>query len=229
MNFEKLLYIGISSIIILIFIIIGNLISPSTTEVDGIKKIYYVDHISDSHKKIIGLFNSKYKGEIEVVPINLPFEKFSTNERKELLSRYLRSKSDRIDIFSVDQIWVPKFAKWGVSFDDLLNKSQKDDILGFASETCYYKNRLIAAPLYIDIAVLFYRDDLLQKIPEYQKWKGKIDKSISWEDLLEFHNKYGKDDFFIFQADNYEGLICIFTEMIKGKGRSLYEEWQSAA
>jgi multiple sugar transport system substrate-binding protein len=31
-----------------------------------------------------------------------PFQKFSTNERKELLTRSLRSKSDRIDIFSVD-------------------------------------------------------------------------------------------------------------------------------
>jgi multiple sugar transport system substrate-binding protein len=33
------------------------------------------------------LFNSRNKGRIEVVPVNLPFEKFTTNERKELLAR----------------------------------------------------------------------------------------------------------------------------------------------
>ena len=109
MKFEKLFYVAISSVVIIAFILIRNISSPSGTGYNSgsfVKKIYFVDHISAAHQKVIDKFNEKYKGQIEVVAINLPFVKFSTNERKELLARYLRSKSDRIDIFSVDQIWL---------------------------------------------------------------------------------------------------------------------------
>ncbi|MCK5075711.1 MAG: hypothetical protein KAR38_05015, partial [Calditrichia bacterium] len=71
-------------------------------------KVYFVDNISDAHVVLIDKFNREYEGEIEIVPVNLPFAKFSTNERKELLARSLRSKNDGIDIFAVDLIWVPR-------------------------------------------------------------------------------------------------------------------------
>ncbi len=223
MHFEKLLYVAISSIIILIFILIGNIISPnSSSQSDIIKKIYYVDHISDGHKRVIAEFNKKYKGEIEVVPINLPFEKFSTNERKELLTRYLRSKSDRIDIFSVDQIWVPKFAKWGIDFEPLLSQSQKDNLLGVTKETSYYQKAFVAVPLYIDVSLLYYRDDLLKNLPDYSKICKKLDASITWDDFIKLHVKIKNSGskFYLFQADDYEGLVCNFFEMVLNQNPS---------
>src|SRR5512140_3173445 len=75
-------------------------------------RVYFADNISKAHRVIIAEFNKRHAGSIEVVPVDLPFDKFSTNERKELLARSLRSKSDKIDIFAVDLIWVPRFARW---------------------------------------------------------------------------------------------------------------------
>jgi hypothetical protein len=63
-------------------------------------QVYFADNISHSHKLVIEEFNRLYRGKIEVIPDNLPFEKFSTNDRKELLTRSLRSKSD-IDLHSL--------------------------------------------------------------------------------------------------------------------------------
>ena len=57
-----------------------------------VRKLYYVDNISDAHLKIIEKFNEKYKNEIEVVPVNLPFHYFTTNDRKAILTRSLRNR-----------------------------------------------------------------------------------------------------------------------------------------
>jgi multiple sugar transport system substrate-binding protein len=97
--------------------------------------IHYVSHISDAHQKVIDRFNKKYEGRIQIESINLPFEKFSTNERKELLARYLRSKSDRIDVFTVDQIWIPRFTKWSLSLDNYFNLDERKKLLDYGLET----------------------------------------------------------------------------------------------
>lgn len=223
MNFEKLFYVVISSIVITAFILILYMFPPVQVrgnENSFIKKIYFVDHISAAHQKVIDRFNAKYKGQIEVEAINLPFIKFSTNERKELLARYLRSKSGRIDIFSVDQIWVPRFAKWSVPLDMLISPVQKEKLLKYAMESCYYNDSLVAVPLYIDIALMYYRKDILQELPDYQAIREKLKSSITWEEFVLLKEKLGdKYPFFLFQADDFEGLICIFAEMMANLGK----------
>lgn len=89
-------------------------------------KLYYVDNISETHQRLIDRFNQRYAGRIEVIPVNLPFSKFSTNERKEILARSLRSKSERIDVFAVDIIWTQRFAKWSHPLDAYFDESLAD-------------------------------------------------------------------------------------------------------
>lgn len=192
---------------------------------DRVTKIYFADHISDVYQKVIDEFNKKYQGKIEVIPVHLPFEKFTTNERKELLTRYLRSKSDRIDVFSVDQIWVPRFAKWGTPFGSIPNSISADSLLPAALKSCYYNDQLVAAPLYIDVGLLYYRRDLLKKLDNSEKFESEVRNSLSWDDFIRLHKKYRNlnDLFYIFQADDYEGLVCNFLEMLAGQNKQLYE------
>lgn len=217
---EKLYYIVISTAIILVFtffVFISSLFGPSDLDNNSVKKIYYVDSISPAHRRVIELFNQRYKGQIEVEAVDLPFDKFSTNERKELLVRYLRSKSGRIDVFAVDLIWVPRFARWAVSLEEYTSGNQKDHLLQYSLNSCYYDGRLIATPLYIDIAQMYYRDDALKQLPDYAEIQKKIDSSISWEDFIALHQRLSKtgNPFFIYQADDFEGLICIFAELME--------------
>ena len=182
--------------------------------VDKAVKIYFADNISPAHKKVISLFNEKYKGQIEVVPIDLPFDKFTTNDRKELLARYFRSKSDRIDVFSVDQIWVPRFTRWAVPLDDYFSNTEKKQILSYAMQSCFYNDSLFAIPLYLDIALMYYRKDIISKLPNAKEIERKLNHSITWNDMIDLNNQIKNNPLFIFQADDYEGLMCIYTEIL---------------
>ncbi len=229
MNIEKIFYIILSTVLVTIFILFTFIFSPteySSNNPSKQKTIYFVDHISSAHQKVIDLFNERNKGSIKVETINLSFKKFSTNERKELLARYLRSKNSRIDIFSVDQIWVPRFARWGVSLEKLINAQEINSIIPNALETCYYKDSLVAVPLYIDIALMFYRDDLLRTFSDYKELKKQIDESITWEKFIELSKRFNinSNPFYIFQADDYEGLMCSFTELMANQNNPIVDE-----
>lgn len=228
MNIEKVLYIIISTLLVAIFILFTFVFSSKdigTHNPSKLSTIYFVDHISSAHQKVIDLFNYRYKGSIKVETINLSFEKFSTNERKELLARYLRSRNDRIDIFCVDQIWVPRFAKWAVPLQYLLDSSEIKNITSNALQTCIYKDTVVAVPLYIDIAVMLYREDLINKLANHSRLMSDFRNSITWDEFIHFHkeNAHVKNPFYIFQADDYEGLLCSFMELMANQGNPLVD------
>lgn len=226
MNIEKFFYIVISSILVTVFILFTFIFSPNGLDSEGtskVKTIYFVDHISSAHQKVIDRFNDKHAGSIKVETIDLSFEKFSTNERKELLARYLRSKNSRIDLFSVDQIWVSRFARWGITFQSFLDSSEISRIMPPALETCYYGDSLVAIPLYIDIAVMFYRDDLLKILPDYKNVVEEIAESITWESFIQLHKKLNinNNPFYTFQAADYEGLLCSYAELMANQNKAI--------
>lgn len=186
-------------------------------------KIYFVDNISDGHKIVIEKFNKKYAGKIKVVPIDLPFEKFSTNERKELLIRYLRGKSDRIDIFSVDQIWTQRFAKFVEPLGSYFPVNKREQYLEAAIESCYYGNKLVALPLYFDISVMYYNDKILRSFQNYEAIKKDLDNFITWEKLIALGNKIKqpKNSFYLFAAADFEGLMCSFVELLNSQNNEM--------
>jgi len=207
--------------VVVIMFLFGDYFKVSN---EGVKKIYYVDNISQSHKLVIDRFNEINKGRIEVVPIDLPFEKFSTNERKELLIRYLRSKSDRVDLFSVDQIWVPRFAKWTEPLTKYFLPSQNQQIIDQAIGTCYYKDDLVALPLYFDIGVLYYNNSILKELPDYSSVKNEIDNSITWDRFISIGQKLKQNghSVYVFPSDDYEGLMCSFVELLESQNDKLF-------
>ncbi|MFA3782213.1 extracellular solute-binding protein [Melioribacteraceae bacterium 4301-Me] len=217
--------IGVTVVALVVFFTLTYLGNPFLYSREGPVKLYFVDNISPAHKKIIDAFNELYKGKIEVVPINLPFEKFSTNERKELLIRFLRSRNDRIDIFSVDQIWVPRFTKWTEPLRNYFSINERNAILDPALQSCIYNNQLVAIPLYFDISVMYYRYDIISNLPDFSKIKSEIDSSITWSRFIELYQKYFKNckqPYYLFAADNYEGLMCSFVEMVASQNNELF-------
>jgi multiple sugar transport system substrate-binding protein len=190
-----------------------------------VRKIYFADNISPTHRYLINKFNQLHKDKIEVVPIDLPFEKFSTNERKELLIRYLRSKSDRIDIFSVDHIWVPRFAKWTEPLDKYLTPKEKNELNERVLQTCYFQDKLVAIPLYFDISLLYYNNEQINKLPNALALKSEINNFITWERFIELSTEMKKSNkpVYIFPADDYEGLMCSFIELLHSQNGNLFD------
>ncbi len=179
-----------------------------------IKKIYFADNMTSAHFKLIKNFNHKHQGEIEVVPINLPFEKFTTNERKELIARSLRNKNSKIDIFTVDCISVSRFAKWAEPLEPYLTEKDRRGILPEALKAEEQANQWVSIPLHVDIGVLFYRKDYVNRIDPSGELENKIKNSISWQELINLHKDVEPEKpFYLFQGYNYEGLICNLAEM----------------
>lgn len=208
-----LILTALGVIVLAIYFYIISFSNPSQKEV---VKLYYVDNVSETHQKLIDRFNQRYAGQIEVIPVDLPFSKFSTNERKEILARSLRSKSERIDVFAIDVIWTQRFAKWSHPLDAYFDQKMLDRFLNQSITTCYHKKRLMAAPLYLDIGLYYYREDLLKQLPEYVRIKKKLEKRLSWKDFLQLELKLKKkgSPVFLFAANNFEGLMCVFYELL---------------
>lgn len=222
-NFPLWTVLFVIAILLIYFLIAEN---SRVRPEEGPVKIYFASDISYAHQQVIDQFNKKYKGKIEVVPIDLSFKKFSTNERKELLARTLRSSSDRIDVFAVDQIWVSRFAKWSEPLDKYFPKTETDKILNYALASCYYENKLVAIPINIDIGMMYYRRDLMQKVPGYDTLKDKLKNSITWDEFLKISRRFkkSKNPFYIFTADDYEGLVCCFVELLLSENRNYFNE-----
>ncbi len=212
----------ISFAVIWIFIMFSANGNFSAEENEPVK-IYFVDNISKAHKIIIDKFNKLHAGKIKVVPIDIPFYKFSTNERKELLIRSLRSESKRIDIFAADLIWVNRFAKWAEPLEKYFSQKELEKLLPKALETGKINGHLVASPFYVDVSVMYYRKDLLSELPEWKKTEKEIVNSVTWKKFIELKKKtdFGKD-FYIFPADEYEGLICSFTDLVLSRDKNFF-------
>ena len=180
-----------------------------------VKKIYFADRMTAAHKILINEYNKLHKGKIEVIPIDFPNEDFSTNERKEVLARSLRGRGDGIDVFAVDIIWVQRFAKWCEPLDKYFTKKEKDSFLNEALESCYYDGEMVAAPLDMVLGMMYYRRDLLRKLPHGNEIIKKIQDNITWSDFIKLKAQVrGDSPFFTFPGADYEGLVCYYVQLL---------------
>ncbi len=210
-----ILFIMGAAIFLISFFISSFPLGRTPLKKGQIKRVYFADDIAPGHSKIIDRFNAIHEGEIEVIAIDLPFSKFNTNQRKELIARNLRSRGSRIDVFSVDLIWVPRFTKWAEPLTQYFSPASLTNILPHALETCYVDGALYAVPLYTDIGALYYREDMILALPDGDEINQRIKASITWEELVEIKHKYFVDSpIYIPQAAAYEGLICNFNEIL---------------
>jgi multiple sugar transport system substrate-binding protein len=204
---------------LVVSVLLFNRLGVGGEDGDGIVRVYYADNISGAHQRVIDQFNALHRGRIEVVPVSLPFEKFSTNERKELLARSLRNKSDRLDIFSVDHIWVPRFSRWCEPLDSSIDARERGKILPQAEASCTFDGRLMAIPMYIDVGLLYYRKDLVHRLRPQAEFDARLRASLTWTEFraLGREARHGGGQFYFFQANDYEGLTCNFFELIAGQ------------
>lgn len=181
----------------------------------AVTKIYYADNISPAHQIAIDKFNQQFKGKIEVIPIDLPFIKFNTNLRKELLARSLRNQNSLIDVFAIDQVWNSRFATWAEPLDAYFSEQTLHAILPNVLKNAYSDSVLVSIPLHTDVGVLYYRRDLVRMIDPSGQLEKSLKASITWSDFIELGQAYNNPyNFYTFQGFNYEGLSVNFMEIL---------------
>lgn len=225
-KYNFFIFVSIITISLLTIVFLVLPFNFTSNQIDSEVVISYADNISESHQYVIDKFNEEYKGKIKVKTIDLPFKKFSTNERKELLTRSLRSKSNKLDVFAVDLIWSTRFARWAEDLTSHFDSEEINSIFPTALASCYFDNRLIAVPFYLDIGMMYYRRDLIEQLPNSQTIINKLKNSITWDEFLVLSENFKNNEnpFYIFPADNYEGLICSFFEILHNYDSTFFDK-----
>lgn len=126
----------------------------------------------------------------------------------------LSSGSSDYDIISMDVVWAGQFASAGYlePLDEFMmdNKWKESDFNAGSMASGKYSGKNYALPYFPDLGFLYYRKDIVDAEDAAKLESG----DYTWDDLFTMMEKYATDDIegFVFQADQYEGLICNFNE-----------------
>lgn len=157
-------------------------------------------------KEIMKRFMEKYpniKVELQALPN-------STDDQHNAYVTALSSKDDSFDVFSGDIIWPPEFASagWIMDLDNRFPQSEREKFLQGPIKGCTVNGKIYAVPWFTDSGVLYYRTDIIQTPPK--TWDELIQMAKANKDKA----KYG----FVFQGNQYEGLVCDALEYIWNNG-----------
>lgn len=139
--------------------------------------------------------------------------------RENMYSTAFMGKEDSYDLAYVDVAWVPKFAAqgWLAPLDERIAADKLDAFLPGDLEGSRYQGKLYRLPVQSDGGMLYYRKDLLAA-------KG-IPVPRTWEELVSAAKKTRTPSIagFVFQGKQYEGLVCVFMELVWGFGGDLLD------
>ncbi len=143
-----------------------------------------------------------------------------TDQRRQALVISLEAKQKDPDLFLMDVVWINQFAasKWLYPLDKFAQADSFDTNNFFPSiinSVDEYKRKLYALPVFMDVALLYYRKDLLHKYgfnqpPETWNELLKMSQKIQKEEQKTNQNFYGFD----WEGAQYEGMVCSFLEFI---------------
>jgi trehalose/maltose transport system substrate-binding protein len=131
----------------------------------------------------------------------------------------LEGGAGHFDVFVVDLIWTPEFARAGWIADlspAFPSEVIRRDFLPGLADSAVIDGKTFAVPWYVDVGLLYYRRDLVQAAPR------------SYEELEQFTVQALRANphlqGYLWQGRQYEGLVCNVLEAIWGHGGSVWSD-----
>jgi multiple sugar transport system substrate-binding protein len=140
----------------------------------------------------------------------------AADQRHQLYVQWLNAGADDPDILQLDIIWTAEFAAagWLLPLD-----SFAPDLTGFfpvTVEANRWEGKLYALPWFVDVGMLYWRTDLLDRPP------------VSFAELArqatEVQRRTGLLFGFVWQGARYEGLVTVFLEHLGGFGGRIFDD-----
>ena len=173
--------------------------STSTKEIVTITFLRGKDY-NDVTRNII----KQFENENPDIRVNLIEKPVSVDEQHNMHVTMLSGEDFSIDVFWVDNIFIPEYASKG--YIESLESRFKSfrEYLPQAVESSKYNGILYAVPIEMDMGLLYYRRDLVQSMPD--SWEQIESKATELE-------KSGKiENGFALQNDDGEDLVCSILE-----------------
>jgi multiple sugar transport system substrate-binding protein len=167
---------------------------------------------SGTYPAIVDYYNKNNTDKVHVIWHNGPS---GTGDILTIYDNTLRARSGSIDVMSIDVVYPAEFASngWTVDLTSRWPASDRANYLQGPIKSCTYNNQIVAAPLRTDLGVLYYRKDIITTPPTtYAQMTSMASSNAS-------KAKYG----YVWQASQYEGLVCDFSEVVHGYGGDILD------
>lgn len=132
----------------------------------------------------------------------------AADQRHQLYVQWLNAASGP-DVLQLDVVWTPEFAAagWLLPVSDLVTR--EDDFFAATLRANRFHGDLYAVPWFVDVGMLYYRKDLIDRPPETL---GELHR------LAREHARWGTEYGLVWQSARYEGLVTNFLEVLTAFG-----------
>ena len=170
---------------------------------------------ADATKDLVKQFNQEHRGEINLRVIRGPLE---TDAMSDLAISSLLLGKATFDGLLMDVTWLSKYAAagWMEPLENYFSEKDVDSLAIGARKGNSYDGHLYRWPMTADMGLLYYRTDLMERPPETPDELVQISQSLQKEKKVDWG--------YVWQGRQYEGLSCVYLEMIDGFGG----EWLQA-
>ncbi|WP_255476875.1 ABC transporter substrate-binding protein [Synechococcus sp. A15-60] len=174
---------------------------------------------ADATAELVRMFNKEHEGRIHLNVIRGPLE---TESISDLAISSLLLGDTPFDGLLMDVTWVSKYAKagWLSPLDDYFTDQDIAALAPGASEGNHAEGALQRWPLTSDIGLLYWRTDLMDEPPRTPQDLETISRTLQASGQVPFG--------YVWQGRQYEGLSCVFLEIMDGFGGEWYAPQTSA-
>ncbi len=164
---------------------------------------------ADATRDLVKQFNQEHRGEINLQVVRGPLE---TEAMSDLAISSLLLGKAPFDGLLMDVTWLPKYAAagWMEPLEDFFNEKDVDALAIGAREGNSYDGHLYRWPLTADMGLLYYRTDLMEQPPATPEELVLVSQSLQKDRKVDWG--------YVWQGRQYEGLSCVYLEMIDGFG-----------
>ena len=164
---------------------------------------------ADATRDLVKQFNQEHRGEINLQVVRGPLE---TEAMSDLAISSLLLGNAPFDGLLMDVTWLPKYAAagWMEPLEDFFNEKDVDALAIGAREGNSYDGHLYRWPLTADMGLLYYRTDLMEQPPATPEELVLVSQSLQKDRKVDWG--------YVWQGRQYEGLSCVYLEMIDGFG-----------
>ena len=140
------------------------------------------------------------------------------------LTTTMAAGSSEYDVIGLDTIWTAQFAEngWIKDLTNDLEANEMDAYFGGMVDSCTYKGKVWAYPYFMNLGVMFYRKDIIERngftIADFDTWDEF--KTNTNTILANSSEQTLNPDLvgLVGQFDAYEGGVCNFIEWIGSNG-----------
>lgn len=143
----------------------------------------------------------------------------STSQQLAQEMTLLEHGSNAVDVFQVDTTSPAMVAAYMIDLKDVL-ASELSDELPQAVENATIGGRVVAAPLFVEYGMLYYRTDLLKKYGFSRPPRTWNELELESSRIQQGERLRGHSDFwgYVWQGADYEGLTCNALEWQSSQG-----------